>query len=220
LFIHFTKLNNISCKRICRDSAKEILHFSYQLEMILKGISFPFLFLLFTSYLNSMDITITSFIISALAFLLSLTALIKVARAATPKESESKFNSIPLRLQAYERLVLLTERISLPNLISRLNKPGVSAVEMKKMLVENIKQEFEYNSTQQLYVGQNSWDAVRNLKEQSILLVNQVAASLPVNAQAGDLNKKILEILMSQPSGPIHELVLKALNEEAKILMR
>jgi len=188
--------------------------------MIFEGISFPLLFLLFTNYLNSMDITITSFIISALAFLLALAALIKVARAATPKVGENQFNSIPLRLQAYERLVLLTERISLPNLISRLNKPGISAVEMKKMLVENIKQEFEYNSTQQLYVGQNSWDAVRNLKEQSILLVNQVAASLPVNAQAGDLNKKILEILMSQPSGPIHELVLNALNEEAKILMR
>lgn len=167
-----------------------------------------------------MDITIASFIVSALAFLLALTSLIKVSRAASKQENEGQFNSIPLRLQAYERLVLLTERISLPNLISRLSKPGISATEMKVTLVENIKQEFEYNTTQQLYVGQNSWDAVRNLKEQSILLVNQVAASLPSNAGASDLNKRILEILMSQPSGPIHELVLKALNEEAKILMR
>lgn len=167
-----------------------------------------------------MDITIVSFILAGLAFLLALVSLIKVSKAVADIPNEKTFSSIPLRLQAYERLVLLTERIALPSLISRLNQPGLSAAEMKTILVENIKQEFEYNNTQQLYVSQNSWDAVRNLKEQSILAVNQVAASLPSNASASDLNKKLLEILMAQPNGPIHELVLQALNEEAKIIMR
>ena len=125
-----------------------------------------------------------------------------------------------MQLQAYERLVLLTERIALPNLISRLNQPGISAYEMKLILTENIKQEFEYNSTQQLYVSPVGWDAVRNLKEQNIMVVNQVAGTLPPTASAADLNKRILEIIMSQPNGALHELVAQALNFEAKKIMQ
>jgi hypothetical protein len=124
-----------------------------------------------------------------------------------------------MQLQAYERLVLLTERLSLPNLISRLNQPGIAAVEMKIILTENIKHEFEYNSTQQLYVSPVSWDSVRNLKEQNIMIINQVANTLAPGASAADLNKKILEVMMSQPNGALHEMVLQALNFEAKKIM-
>ena len=155
--------------------------------------------------------------IAALAIALLSLFLRKPKQPAT--SSTPAFDSIPMRLQAYERLVLLTERIALPNLISRLAQPGIAAVEMKMILVENIKQEFEYNSTQQLYVSPVSWDAVRNLKEQNILVVNQVAGTLAPNASSNDLNKKILEVIMSQPAGALHELVAKALNFEAKKLM-
>ena len=165
-----------------------------------------------------MDLTIASFVLSGLANLLVIYVLFRKP-AQLPVDTE-KFNSIGLRLQAYERLVLLTERIALPNLISRLNKPGISAFEMKLILTENIKQEFEYNSTQQLYVSPVSWDSVRNLKEQNIMLVNQVAASLNESASASDLNKKILELLMAQPDGSLHDLVLQGLNFEAKKLLK
>ncbi len=167
-----------------------------------------------------MDLTVASFIISILALVFAFFA---VTRASQQKqeapETKSSFESIPLRLQAYERLVLLTERISLPSLISRLNQPGISAAEMKVILTENIKQEYDYNSTQQLYVSQVSWDAVRNLKEQNIMLVNQVAASLPLTASSSELNKKILEVMMSQQNGALHEMVAQTLNHEAKKLM-
>lgn len=168
-----------------------------------------------------MDLTTISVILSVLAIIIAIYALIKNQK---PYPSEpivkDKFESTPLRLQAYERLVLLTERIALPNLISRLNQPGISAAEMKMILIENIKQEFEYNSTQQLYASQVSWDAVRNLKEQNIMVVNQVAGSLPMNASAADLNKKILEILLAQENGALHETVAQTLNFEAKKLMK
>src|SRR5689334_11154230 len=72
-----------------------------------------------------------------------------------------------LQLQAYERLILLTERIALNNLISRVNQPGLNAREMQAILTQSIKQEFEYNVTQQIYVTPEAWDAVRNLKDQN-----------------------------------------------------
>ena len=166
-----------------------------------------------------MDLTIVSLILSGLAVLLAVYALFRKPAPVIQPAAGAKFDSIPIQLQAYERLVLLTERIALPSLISRLSQPGISAYEMKIILVENIKQEFEYNSTQQLYVSPVSWDAVRNLKEQNILVVNQVSGTLPPTASSGDLNKKILEVIMSQPSGAMHELVAQALNFEAKKLM-
>ena len=166
-----------------------------------------------------MDLPIVSIILASIAVIISLIALFRKPETPPPAQAGEKFESTSLRLQAYERLVLLAERISLPNLISRLNQPGIPATDMKIILTENIKQEFEYNSTQQLYVSPVSWDAVRNLKEQNIMIINQVAATMPVDASASDLNKKILEITMSQPNGSLHEMVLQALNFEAKKLM-
>ena len=164
-----------------------------------------------------MDLSVASLIVSGIAVVIALFALLR--KPAPAPAGGEKFDSTALRLQAYERLVLLTERIALPNLISRLNQPGISAAEMKLILTENIKQEFEYNSTQQLYVTPISWDAVRNLKEQNIMVVHQVASILPLDASAAELNKRILEVLMSQPNGALHEMVSQALNFEAKKLM-
>ena len=148
-----------------------------------------------------MELTIVSLVLSGIAVLLATYSIFRKLQSSTPPTGGERFDSTSLRLQAYERLVLLAERISLPNLISRLNQPGISAVEMKVILTENIKHEFEYNSTQQLYVSPVSWDAVRNLKEQNIMIINQVAGTLPATASASDLNKKILETVMSQPRG-------------------
>ncbi len=166
-----------------------------------------------------MDLTFVSLVVSGIAIILSIYSLVRKNELKQEMPVTDKFNSMPLRLQAYERLVLLTERIALPNLISRLHQPGISAHGMKIILTENIKQEFEHNSTQQLYVSQEGWDAVRNLKEQNIMVVNQVSGTMPTDASGADLNKKILEVTMSQP-GSLHELVLQVLNNEAKKLMK
>ena len=167
-----------------------------------------------------MEFGIISLVLSILAIVIAIYSLFRNARRPVSNTAGEKFESTSLRLQAYERLVLFTERIALPNLISRLNQPGLSALQMKIILTENIKQEFEYNSTQQLYVSPVSWDSVRNLKEQSIMIIHQVASAIPADASATELNKKILEVLMSQPQGALHEMVLQALNFEAKKLMK
>ena len=167
-----------------------------------------------------MDTTTFSLIIAVIALIVAIAAFLKKpAKEETPAATISK-ESATLKLQAYERLVLLTERIALPNLVSRLNQPGISAYEMKLMLIENIKAEFDYNSTQQLYVTPVCWDAVRNLKEQNIMIINKVAAMLPATASAQDLNKQLLELLMAQPNSSLHEMVLQALNYEAQKLMQ
>jgi hypothetical protein len=164
-----------------------------------------------------MEESTLSIIISVLALLLSLFAILGSKEKSSSSESDP--STKPLKLQAYERLVILCERISLPNLISRINQPQMTAREMQYMLVENIKQEFEYNASQQIYVSQPAWEAVRNLRDQSLLVINTIAKTLPADAKANDLNKGILEMIMNQDNAALHTLTLTTLNEEAKKIM-
>lgn len=168
-----------------------------------------------------MDSSTISLIISVIALLVALFVYFQGKYwKEEDKEPEESFTTRPLQLQAYERLVLLCERISLPSLISRVSQPGLSAREMQVFLIESIKQEFEYNISQQIYVSTISWDAVRNLRDQNMLIINQISSILPAEAKASDLNKQLLEVLMNQQDKVLHTIVLETLNFEAKQLLK
>lgn len=139
--------------------------------------------------------------------------------AANPKPPADGLPSRQLQLQAYERLILLTDRIALPNLIQRVNQPGLSAREMQSLLTLSIRQEFEHNITQQLYVSPEAWDAVRNYKDQNLLIVNQVGSFLPEGAGGNDLNRQLLDLLMQNPKASLQNVVSEALSYEAKKLL-
>lgn len=137
----------------------------------------------------------------------------------TTAKPEATVASSPLKLQAYERLILLADRIALPNLISRSNQPGLNVRDMQNLLVQTIRQEFDYNITQQIYVSPEAWEAVRNLKEQNLLIINQVASYLPETATGQDLNKSLIEMVMQNPKASLHHVVADALSFEAKKVM-
>ncbi len=137
---------------------------------------------------------------------------------AVPEKIQDK-NATALQLQAYERLILLADRISIPNLIGRIPYDNLSAREMQLALTRTIRDEFDYNITQQIYVNPESWKALKNLKEHNLLIINQVTALLPVQATALDLNKALLEYLVNDPKADMQELVSAALSFEAKRLL-
>ena len=90
---------------------------------------------------------------------------------------------------------------------------------MQASLIEAIRQEYDYNISQQIYVSVEVWKAVNNLKEQNIYIVNQLAATLPPQATGMDLNKQLIDFLINNPKASLHEIVLEAINFEAKKLM-
>jgi hypothetical protein len=135
---------------------------------------------------------------------------------AAPKAATDR-TILPLQLQAYERLVLLVERINLQNLISRIFQPGLTAIDMQVGLIQTIKAEYEHNIAQQIYVSPTAWEAVKTLKEQTITIINQVASQLPPEASAMDLNKQMLELFLQAETSP-SELTAQILNAEAKRL--
>jgi hypothetical protein len=168
-----------------------------------------------------MDTQTLTLILSTFAVLLSmLTFYLLYSKQDRKKNADPAFTTRPLQLQAYERLVILTERVALPNIVSRANQPGITAREMQLLMLESIKQEFEYNSSQQIYVSPLVWQAVNNLKEQNMLIINQIAQTLPADAKGYDLGKRIMEVIIAQDKKALHNVVLEALNFEARKLMK
>ena len=170
-----------------------------------------------------MDQSLINLLIALVALLVSLYCFYLIndlRKRSNAGSGKDQFTTRPLQLQAYERLVILAERISIPTLVSRANQPGLSGREMQLLLLESIKQEYEYNTSQQIYVSPVAWEAVRNLKEQNMLIINQVGTTLPPEANGYELNKRLLDFSMNQKKGALHGIVLEALNFEAKKLMK
>jgi hypothetical protein len=88
----------------------------------------------------------------------------------------------PIRLQAYERIILFLERINPNSMVMRLNKTG-SAANFQGELLKTIRSEFEHNLSQQIYMTTKAWEAVVKSKEETIKMIN--IASSRVNADAG-----------------------------------
>jgi hypothetical protein len=106
-------------------------------------------------------------------------------------------------LQAYERVVLLLERISPESLIMRTQKSSMSSKQFQSLLISSIRAEFEHNLSQQIYISQNSWEAVKNAKESIIKLINVAAARLKPEATSAELGKTILEMYVSIEIQPV-----------------
>ena len=119
----------------------------------------------------------------------------------------------PLRLQAYERFVLFLERSNPPALSMRMNHPDLTAIQLQALMVKTIREEFDYNLSQQLYISEGLWDKIRNAKEESISVVNQAVAGLPEGAMSGDLVTAIYTLHI-QKDPPVWQTAISDIRRE------
>ena len=130
---------------------------------------------------------------------------------------ESKKQILPVRLQAYERIVLFLERISPENLILRVSKPGMSAFKLQTELIGTIRLEFEHNLSQQLYISSTGWDLVKTAKEDLIRTINTAASQLSQDADSAQLAGKIFELTGNKKNNQIN-IALEHLKDEVRKL--
>jgi hypothetical protein len=127
-------------------------------------------------------------------------------------------DTIKLKLQAYERLTVFAERTSLKNLVSRTPYGGLTVVDLQLAMLDTLRGEYEYNCSQQIYVSPDMWKAIGNLRDQNIYIINQIAATLPSQAAAIELSKRLLEYAATN-NADISSIVLEALQIEAKKIL-
>lgn len=120
-----------------------------------------------------------------------------------------------LRLQAYERLVLLIERIRPSALLVRVQQPAASAKVLQELLLHEIRNEFEHNISQQLYVSDQSWNILKQLREDTITLIYGAFKQLPDDATSLAYSKEILSYLSGLEIDP-YDAALALLKSESK----
>ncbi len=110
---------------------------------------------------------------------------------------------LPNRLQAYERMALFLERISPQNLLVRLNAAGMTSKEFHQLLLSEIRNEYNHNVAQQVYMSENVWNLVKNAKEDLILSINDAAGEMNMESTSLDLSRKIFEKSIQKTVDPI-----------------
>jgi hypothetical protein len=133
------------------------------------------------------------------------------------KHSEGK-TVLPLRLQAYERLSLLCERMTIPSLIMRLRTQESSAPALQYAMMLTVQQEFEHNLTQQVYVSENLWEILKLSKDDTLNTIAVVAASLPKDAGPDVLIDALFEYINTHHSAL--QTALLAIKNEASVLYK
>ncbi len=98
----------------------------------------------------------------------------------------------PLRLQAYERMILFLERLAPNSLIVRLQMQNMNARQLQTEMLTLIRAEFEHNLAQQLYISIQAWDVICSAKENVIKLINLSADEIDANASSMELSQKII----------------------------
>ena len=146
----------------------------------------------------------------------------KLAREALINQAypEHGRSNLHLKLQAYERMHLLADRISIPRLINTMELKGISMQEAQLYMIKKIGAEFEYNVSQQIYISPEAWDVLNRMKDQNILIINQIASILPPDTDASTYCRSMLDMMLKHPNSSLHGLVVNTLNADAKKLLK
>jgi hypothetical protein len=99
----------------------------------------------------------------------------------------------PVKLSAYERLVLFLERTSPNEILNREMQPEMSAFELQMRLLRVVREEFEHNVSQQIYVSKAAWQAVIETKNSVVQLINICATQVNPNDKAMNLAQIIIQ---------------------------
>jgi hypothetical protein len=121
----------------------------------------------------------------------------------------------PLRLQAYERMALFLERITPANLLLRLSGEALVTLDLQQRLLREIREEYNHNVSQQIYMSQAVWEEVQSAMNEVIMLINEAAGQVSPESPALDLSKKIFDNLIQKDVQPT-AAGLKAVKDEVQ----
>ncbi len=155
------------------------------------------------TFLEILKYTIPALIVFATAYFLLKMLLESHQRAtasiaASITRNEATKLTLPLRLQAYERLTLLCDRAAITNVLLRIRVPEMTVAELRGALLLTISQEFDHNTSQQLYVSDTLWQIITVAKEESLALVSRAAAGLDEQADSDLLVGTLFRVLDEQ----------------------
>ncbi|MBJ2174537.1 hypothetical protein JBL43_09830 [Aureibaculum sp. A20] len=129
---------------------------------------------------------------------------------------ENQKTALPLRLQAYERMVLFLERISPNNLLVRVVPSSEDKPAYFKKLLANIEQEYEHNLAQQIYISSNCWKTIVTAKNNTLNLLKETMLEGEVGT-ANKMREAVLQKLLNEESPT--QTAIELVKHEVKKIM-
>jgi hypothetical protein len=126
-------------------------------------------------------------------------------------------NTLPLRLQAYERIALFCERITPDQLVYRLNGPQMSARDLQKSMMIAVQKEYEHNLSQQIYISENLWKIVSLAKNEVLNLISNIDTELVTDNQ--EFATRVIKNYRAFKMDPIAQ-TKTALKKETELILR
>jgi hypothetical protein len=134
---------------------------------------------------------------------------------------DKKLNSdkilIQHKLQAFERMALFLERINPPNLITRYISTGQKASEFQKLLLQSVREEYEHNMSQQIFISSSSWELIKSAKEEILGLINASMSAEIMDKSAGIFAQDILSKGFPDNKDPIDKAMQSLKSEFADL---
>lgn len=167
-------------------------------------------------FLELLKYTVPALVVFITAyFLLKLYLDDRLRYELATQRNEALKITLPLRLQAYERLTLLCDRAAVPNTLLRIRTPGMKVRELRGALLLAISQEFDHNTSQQLYVSDTLWQIISLAKNETLNFVSRTATDLDPEANDDLLVSALLEALDQQGSITLLQKAIVAIRTEA-----
>jgi hypothetical protein len=114
-------------------------------------------------------------------------------------------------------MALFLERINPPNLITRNIRPGQNGQELQKVLISSIREEYEHNMSQQIFLTSSSWELIKTAKEEITGLINECMSEQLSNENAGVYAQEILSKGFTNKKDPINKAMQSLKNELADL---
>ncbi len=165
-----------------------------------------------------LQITIPALLVLVTAYIL-LDKMLKNDEKRRGFETQQKTitATMPLRLRAYERLMLVLERTSPATVVLETIKPQMTSFQLQAQLLTTIREEFGHNASQQIYVSNELWSAIRAAQESLIQLINVCASQCVADAPATELAEKIIQLYAQSGKTP-GEIATDMLKKEVRRL--
>lgn len=122
---------------------------------------------------------------------------------------------LPIRLRAYERIVLFLSRIEPKSLLLRFDFAGMTVLQLQQMLLQAVRDEYDHNVSQQIYISREAWALVVNARENLTQLINTCASQLSPQSDAMELANLVLVAYASNTNSPI-DLAIDYIKNELK----
>jgi hypothetical protein len=133
-------------------------------------------------------------------------------------QKDASAKTLPLKLQAYERLILFFERVSVPAMIARLKSKKMSSGDLQSALMVTVQKEYEHNVTQQLYVSDKLWEIVQLAKQEILNQLHQVMIEVAFTEDVDTYSDALIERFTTKGINP-GQKAIHAIKQEAKLLL-